>query len=170
MKSGYAKFHPTLKLCTHTHNVFLFLDCPVNEICYPPPPPELTVDLLGGLCKQQYSFIYGKIKWNINFFNLELNNLFSFFLFLCFLLFSRAQKKWLSLLLKINHPNFFSESSYGILSSSFVNKTLIQPPGEPQGHHLGELRPKNFELHKISNKTKWLDGSIYIGKVKTGFF
>ena len=37
------------------------------------------------------------------------------------------------------------------LSTSFV-KSLIQPPGEPPAreHHLGEVRPKKFELHKIS--------------------
>ena len=27
---------------------------------------------------------------------------------------------------------------------------LIQPPGEPREQHLGDVRPKKFELHKIS--------------------
>ena len=27
---------------------------------------------------------------------------------------------------------------------------LIQPPGEPSEQHLGDVRPKNFDLHKIS--------------------
>ena len=27
---------------------------------------------------------------------------------------------------------------------------FLQPTGKPREHHLGELRPKNFELHKIS--------------------
>ena len=25
---------------------------------------------------------------------------------------------------------------------------LIQPPGEPREHHIGEARPENFVLHK----------------------
>ena len=29
---------------------------------------------------------------------------------------------------------------------------LIQPPGEPREQHLGDVRPKKFELHKISIK------------------
>ena len=31
---------------------------------------------------------------------------------------------------------------------------LIQAPGEPQEQHLGDVRPKKFELHKISLKNK----------------
>ena len=27
---------------------------------------------------------------------------------------------------------------------------LTQPPGEPREQHLGDVRPKKFELHKIS--------------------
>ena len=27
---------------------------------------------------------------------------------------------------------------------------LIQPPGEPREQHLGDVRQKKFELHKIS--------------------
>ena len=40
---------------------------------------------------------------------------------------------------------------------------LIQPPGEPREQHLGDVRPKQFELQKISKKTKWPEGSIYLG-------
>ena len=33
---------------------------------------------------------------------------------------------------------------------SFVKEILIQPPGEPREQHLGDVRPKKLELHKIS--------------------
>ena len=42
----------------------------------------------------------------------------------------------------------------------YKKETLVQPPWEPREQHLGGVRPKKFELHK---KTKWLEGSIYIG-------
>ena len=38
---------------------------------------------------------------------------------------------------------------------------LIQSPGEPLEHPLGEVQPKKFELHKIELKTKCPEGSIY---------
>ena len=42
------------------------------------------------------------------------------------------------------------------LSTTLVEKEIsIQPPGEPWEHHLGEVRTKMFELHKISTMTKW---------------
>ena len=31
---------------------------------------------------------------------------------------------------------------------SLIQEILTQPPGEPQ--HLGDVRPKKFELHKIT--------------------
>ena len=34
----------------------------------------------------------------------------------------------------------------------FKKDILIQPPGEPREQHLGDVRPKKFELHKISWK------------------
>ena len=47
--------------------------------------------------------------------------------------------------------NFFSEPSYMVNISKFCKKEiLIQPPGEPREQHLGDVRPKKFELHKIS--------------------
>ena len=40
--------------------------------------------------------------------------------------------------LLIKHPNFVSESSYG---TYFCKKEiLIQPPGKPREHNLGEVR------------------------------
>ena len=42
-------------------------------------------------------------------------------------------------------------------------KFLIQSPGEPWEQHLGDVALKKFELHKISLKTKWPEGSIYSG-------
>jgi len=60
----------------------------------------------------------------------------------------------------------FRESSYGkYLKFNKFNKKeiLIQPPGEPREQHLGDVRPKKFELHTISLKTKWPEGSIYSG-------
>ena len=35
---------------------------------------------------------------------------------------------------------------------------LIQPPGESREQHLGDVRQKKFELHKISLKTKYWKG------------
>ena len=34
----------------------------------------------------------------------------------------------------------------------FKKEILIQPPGEPREQHLGDVRPKKFELQKISSK------------------
>ena len=43
------------------------------------------------------------------------------------------------------------ESSYhGKYLQVLKKEILIQPPGEPQEQHLGDVRPKNFELHKVS--------------------
>ena len=60
----------------------------------------------------------------------------------------KAQKvQYLNHLLII-HPNF-SVNLPIVIIYKFC-KILIQPPGEPREHHLGEVRPKRFELHKIS--------------------
>ena len=49
------------------------------------------------------------------------------------------------------HPIFFRESSYGkYLQVSLKKKIFNQLPGEPREQHLGDVRPKKFELHKIS--------------------
>ena len=48
------------------------------------------------------------------------------------------------------HPIFFRESSYGkYLQVSLKKKIFNQLPGEPREQHLGDVRPKKFELHKI---------------------
>ena len=58
---------------------------------------------------------------------------------------------------------FFRESIFLYnVSTSFV-EFFIQSPGEPRAQHLGEVRPKKFELHKILTKTKLPEGSIYSG-------
>ena len=44
-------------------------------------------------------------------------------------------KRYLRYLL-VNHPNFFTESSFGIYLHVLLEKTQIQPPGEPQEQHL----------------------------------
>ena len=60
----------------------------------------------------------------------------------------KAQKvQYLNHLLII-HPNF-SVNLPIVIIYKFC-KILIQPPGEPREHHLGEVRPKRFELHKMS--------------------
>ena len=44
------------------------------------------------------------------------------------------------------------------LSTSFVKKNVIQPPGEPREHHLGEGRQKSSsytKFHKKKNYRKW---------------
>ena len=33
-------------------------------------------------------------------------------------------------------------------------ETLIQPPGEPREHHLGEIRSKKFDIKKLKKKKK----------------
>ena len=44
-------------------------------------------------------------------------------------------------------------------------ETLIQPPGEPREHHLGEVRSKKFDIQKL-RKQKKTEGSI----IYSGFF
>ena len=40
---------------------------------------------------------------------------------------------------------------------------LIQPPGEPQEQHLGDVRPKKIELHKISKRQNdWKGRYMYV--------
>ena len=66
-------------------------------------------------------------------------NLFSFSSFLA------LKVKYLRHLL-INHPNFFSESSYRNYLK-FKKKYFIQPPGEPWKHRLCEVRATQ-KFHK----------------------
>ena len=64
--------------------------------------------------------------------------------------FSSDQKvKYLSHL-KINILFF----SVNLLFGHFAMEILIQPPGEPREHHLGEFPPKKFEQQKISLNAK----------------
>ena len=74
-----------------------------------------------------------------------------FFFFFFFFFFSKVQKvKYL--------PHFFVIFSVSLpmvnLYKFCKREILIQPPGEPREQHLGDVRPKKFELHKISKKTK----------------
>ena len=69
-----------------------------------------------------------------------------FFLFL----FPKLNKWNISLIYKVIILIFFSESSYGKYLQVLKNQILIQPSGEPQEQHLGDVRPKKIELHKIS--------------------
>ena len=42
---------------------------------------------------------------------------------------------------------------------------MIQPPGEPQEQHLGDIRPKQFELHLNVIKTKMTERVDILGSV-----
>ena len=59
---------------------------------------------------------------------------------------------------------FFSVNFPMVNIYKFCKKQiLIQLPGEPREQHLGDVWPEKFEIHKISKKTKWPEGSIYYG-------
>ena len=71
--------------------------------------------------------------------------------------FAASLSKAIILIFLVNLPmvNIYKFTKKGI---------LIQPPGEPREQHLDDVRPKKFELHKISYQlTKWLEGSIHNG-------
>ena len=44
----------------------------------------------------------------------------------------------------------FLETSIFRFFPKFKKLNISLPPGEPREHHLGDVRPKNVELHKIS--------------------
>ena len=58
----------------------------------------------------------------------------------------QSSKSYISPLFISNQLIFFRESFYCIQ----LKEISIQPPKEPREHHLGIVRPKKIELHKIS--------------------
>ena len=46
-------------------------------------------------------------------------------------------------------------------------KILIQPPGEPREQHLGDVRPKKFELHKKTGRVAILGVKNEMNQLET---
>ena len=93
-------------------------------------------------------------------------NLNDFFFFLMEIFKFPNQRFW-NIYKSFSSPFFFSQSLKEVTTAAiyeviivifsvnlpmvFINKFfLIQSLGEPPEHHLGEVRPKKFKLHKIS--------------------
>ena len=112
-----------------------------------------NLELISEICTKNSLLIYTLyvLVWNASgcaFLSFQIEDFETSITRFRLLLSIKAQKvQYLNLLL-INHPNF-SVNLPIVIIYKFC-KVLIQPPGEPREHHLGEVRPKRFELHKMS--------------------
>ena len=67
----------------------------------------------------------------------------------------------------INHPNFFSESSYGNYLQVLYKINFIQPAGEHREHHQGELfDQKSLSYTRFQKRQNYRKGRYTQKKVK----
>ena len=101
-----------------------------------------------------------------NFFN-SFSSSSSFF----FLSFPKIKKKEYLCHLKSNHPNFTVNLPMVIIYKFCKKETCMQPRGEPQKQHLGEVQPKSSsytKFHKRRND-RILDSGAFLQKSHKNF-